>query len=82
VSPAARLVIADDDVLMREGIASLLTEAGFDVVGRAGDADDFIRKAPAHRPDAAIVDVEMPPGRGATKYALAVKQVERHLQDN
>jgi DNA-binding NarL/FixJ family response regulator len=73
VSPAVRVVIAEDDVLMREGIARLLTEAGFDVVGRAGDADEFLRKALAHRPDVAIVDVEMPPGRGADGLRAALE---------
>jgi DNA-binding NarL/FixJ family response regulator len=56
-------VIAEDDVLLREGIARLLVEAGFDIVAQAGDAEDFLRKAIAHRPDVAIVDIEMPPGR-------------------
>jgi DNA-binding NarL/FixJ family response regulator len=68
-----RVVIAEDDVLMREGIARLLTEAGFDVVGRAGDAEDFLRKALAHRPDAAIVDIEMPPGQGADGLRAALE---------
>ncbi len=58
---------------MREGIASLLTEAGFDVVGRAGDAEDFLRKALAHRPDVAIVDIEMPPGQGADGLRAALE---------
>src|SRR3954451_23438127 len=49
---------------MREGIASLLAEAGLDVVARAGDADDLLRKALAHHPDVVITDVQMPPGRG------------------
>ena len=57
-----RVVIGEDDVLMREGIARLLTEAGFEVVAQAGDAEDFLRKALAHRPDVAVVDVRMPPG--------------------
>jgi DNA-binding NarL/FixJ family response regulator len=48
---------------MREGIARLLTEAGFEVVAQASDAEDFLRKALAHRPDVAVVDVRMPPGR-------------------
>jgi DNA-binding NarL/FixJ family response regulator len=56
-------VIGEDDLLMREGIARILTEAGFDVVGQAGDAEAFLRKALAHRPDVAIVDVRMPPDR-------------------
>jgi DNA-binding NarL/FixJ family response regulator len=58
-----RVVIGEDDVLMREGIARLLTEAGFEVVGQAGDADGFLRKALAYRPDVAVVDVRMPPDR-------------------
>jgi DNA-binding NarL/FixJ family response regulator len=55
-------VIGEDDVLMREGIARLLAEAGFDVAAQAGDANDFLRKALAHQPDVAVVDVQMPPG--------------------
>jgi DNA-binding NarL/FixJ family response regulator len=58
-----RLVIGEDDVLMREGIARILCEAGFEVVAQAGDAEDFLRKALAHRPDVAVVDVRMPPQR-------------------
>jgi DNA-binding NarL/FixJ family response regulator len=56
-----RVVIGEDDVLMREGIARLLTEAGCDVVAQAGDADDLVRRALAHKPDVAVVDVQMPP---------------------
>jgi DNA-binding NarL/FixJ family response regulator len=48
---------------MREGIVRLLTEAGFDVVSQAGDAEAFLRKALAHKPDVAVVDIQMPPGR-------------------
>jgi DNA-binding NarL/FixJ family response regulator len=56
-----RVVIADDAVVLREGAARLLTEAGFDVVAQAGDAEDLLRKVRAHRPDVAIIDVRMPP---------------------
>jgi DNA-binding NarL/FixJ family response regulator len=56
-----RVVIADDSVLLREGLVRLLTEAGFEVVGQAGDAEDLLRKVRAHRPDVALVDVRMPP---------------------
>jgi DNA-binding NarL/FixJ family response regulator len=56
-----RIVIADDAVLLREGAARLLTDAGHDVVAQAGDADDLLRKVRAHRPDVAIIDVRMPP---------------------
>jgi DNA-binding NarL/FixJ family response regulator len=58
-----RIVVADDDALLREGIASLLADAGHRVVGRAGDADDLLLKVRSYSPDIAIVDVRMPPGR-------------------
>ncbi len=56
-----RVVLADDWKLLREGLAELLGQAGFEVVGRAGDAEDLLRKVGAHRPDVAVVDVRMPP---------------------
>jgi DNA-binding NarL/FixJ family response regulator len=56
-----RVVLADDSVLLREGVARLLAEAGFQVVGQAGDADDLLRQVAMHRPDVAIVDIRMPP---------------------
>lgn len=56
-----RVLIADDSALLREGAARLLQDAGFEVVAQAGDAEDLLRKARAHRPDVAIVDVRMPP---------------------
>jgi len=56
-----RVVIAEDSVLLREGIALLLEESGFEVVGQAQDAEDLLRKVGAHRPDIAIIDVRMPP---------------------
>jgi DNA-binding NarL/FixJ family response regulator len=56
-----RVVVADDSVLLREGVVRLLQEAGFDVVGQAGDAEELIRKVGAHKPDVAVVDVRMPP---------------------
>jgi DNA-binding NarL/FixJ family response regulator len=58
-----RVVIGEDDVLLREGISRLLAEAGFEVVAQAGDAEAFLRRALAHRPDVAVVDVKMPPDR-------------------
>src|SRR4051812_41873591 len=61
---AVRIVVGEDDVLLREGIVRLLTEAGFDVVGQAGDAEELLRKALAHRSDVAVVDIQMPPGHG------------------
>jgi len=56
-----RAVIADDELLLREGVARLLEEAGIEVVAQAGDAPDLLRKVAAHKPDVAIVDVRMPP---------------------
>jgi len=56
-----RLVIADDEVLLRDGLERLLTEAGFEVVGKVGTADELRRKVELTRPDVAIVDIKMPP---------------------
>src|SRR3954451_20508282 len=68
-----RVVIGEDDLLLREGVARILAEAGFDVVAQAGDADDLLRKALAHWPDVAIVDVQMPPGHGDDGLQAAVE---------
>ncbi|HEV2777738.1 MAG TPA: response regulator transcription factor [Solirubrobacteraceae bacterium] len=56
-----RVVIADDSVLLRAGLARLLEDAGFDVVGQAADAEDLLRKVRAHKPDVAVTDIRMPP---------------------
>jgi len=56
-----RVVLADDSILLREGVARVLTEAGFEVAGQAGDAVGLMRLVEAERPDVAIVDVRMPP---------------------
>ena len=56
-----RVVLADDATLFREGLARILAEAGFEVAGQAGDAEDLLRKVGAHKPDVAVVDVRMPP---------------------
>jgi DNA-binding NarL/FixJ family response regulator len=63
VSEPLTVVIGEDDVLLREGIVRLLTEAGFEVVAQTGNAEDLLRRALAHRPSVAVVDVQMPPGR-------------------
>jgi DNA-binding NarL/FixJ family response regulator len=55
------VALADDDVLLREGLASLLESAGFDVVGRCGDASGLIALVREKRPELAIVDIRMPP---------------------
>jgi DNA-binding NarL/FixJ family response regulator len=71
-----RVVIGEDDVLLREGVARLLDDAGMEVVARAGDADDFLRKTLAHRPDVAVVDVQMPPRRedDGLQAAMALRE--------
>jgi DNA-binding NarL/FixJ family response regulator len=56
-----RLVLADDSLLLREGIARLLTESGFEIVGQAGGAEDLLAAVRRHRPDVAIIDIRMPP---------------------
>jgi DNA-binding NarL/FixJ family response regulator len=73
-----RVVIGEDDVLLREGIARLLTEAGFEVAAQAGDAQDLLRKALAHRPDVAVVDVQMPPGGRDDGLRAAIELRRQH----
>ena len=56
-----RVVVADDAVILREGLARLLTEAGLEIAGLAGDADELVSLVERERPDVAIVDIRMPP---------------------
>ncbi|CAA9545496.1 MAG: Two-component transcriptional response regulator, LuxR family [uncultured Thermoleophilia bacterium] len=56
-----RVVVADDSVLLREGLVRLLESSGFEVAGQAGDGEDLLRKVRAHKPDVAVIDVRMPP---------------------
>jgi DNA-binding NarL/FixJ family response regulator len=56
-----RVVIADDSVLLREGVSRLLAEAGFEVAGQAGDGDELLRVVAEKAPDVAIIDIRMPP---------------------
>ena len=56
-----RVVVADDSILLREGVVRVLEDDGFEVVGQAGDAEDLLRKVSAHKPDVAVVDIRMPP---------------------
>jgi DNA-binding NarL/FixJ family response regulator len=58
---AGRLILADDDVLLREGIASLLGNAGYEVVGQAGDGRELVELVREQRPDLVVVDIRMPP---------------------
>ena len=73
-----RVVIADDSVLLREGTVRLLEDAGIEVVGRAGDADELMREVRAHKPDVAIVDIRMPPGYGSEGLQAAA-DIRREL---
>jgi len=56
-----RVVVGEDDVLLREGIARIVTDAGFEVVATSGDATDLLQRTLVFRPDVAVVDVQMPP---------------------
>jgi DNA-binding NarL/FixJ family response regulator len=73
-----RVVIADDETLLREGLSRLLTEAGFEVAGRCGDADELLRMVDARRPDVALVDIRMPPGDGEAGLRAAQEIRRRH----
>ncbi len=70
-----RAVIAEDSVLLREGLIRLLTEAGIEVVGQAGDGEDLLRKTRAHKPDVVVTDIRMPPTQ--TDEGLRAAQVIR-----
>jgi DNA-binding NarL/FixJ family response regulator len=56
-----RVVVGEDQPLVREGVVRVLEEAGFEVVGTAADAEDLVRKAGAHRPNVVVTDIQMPP---------------------
>jgi DNA-binding NarL/FixJ family response regulator len=71
-----RVVIAEDTVLLREGLSRLLTEAGLDVAGTAGDADQLLRLAGALRPDVVLTDIRMPPAQ-STEGLQAALQIRR-----
>ena len=73
MSRPLRVVIGEDDVLLREGLARLLTEAGLEVVAQAGDAEDLLRKGLAHRPAVVVADVHMPPGYGDDGLRAAIE---------
>jgi DNA-binding NarL/FixJ family response regulator len=73
-----RVIVAEDSVLLREGVARLLQEAGHEVVGQAGDPDDLMRKVRAHKPDLAVVDVRMPPTQ-TDEGLRAAKEIRAEL---
>lgn len=73
-----RLVIADDEALLREGLARVLEDSGLEVVGRCGDAEALLRMVEARKPDVAIVDIRMPPGHGDDGLVAAQEIRRRH----
>ena len=73
-----RVVLADDSLLLREGLARLLEDAGMEIAGQAGDGEDLLRKVNAHKPDVAIVDVKMPPTHTDEGLRAASEIRERH----
>ncbi|MGB0090989.1 MAG: response regulator transcription factor [Solirubrobacteraceae bacterium] len=73
-----RVAIAEDSVLLREGIARLLTEAGFEVVGQCGTADDLLLKVRSYVPDVAIVDIRLPPTHNDEGLQAALEIRARH----
>jgi DNA-binding NarL/FixJ family response regulator len=75
-----RVVLADDDVLLREGLASLLDRSGFEVVGQAGDARQLMSLVRAHEPDLAIVDIRMPPEH-TTEGLEAARTIRQEFPD-
>jgi DNA-binding NarL/FixJ family response regulator/class 3 adenylate cyclase len=75
-----RVAIADDSVLLREGIVRLLEEAGFEVVGQSGTAEDLLRHVAMHKPDVAVVDVKMPPTH-TDEGLRAAKEIRERFPD-
>jgi DNA-binding NarL/FixJ family response regulator len=73
-------VVADDDVLLREGVASVLERSGFEVVGQAGDADELLTLVREHKPELAIVDIRMPPTH-STEGLIAAQTIRDELPE-
>src|SRR4030088_1079176 len=79
-SERQRIVLADDDVLLREGMASLLERSGFEIAGQAGDADQLLSLVRHHRPELVIVDIRMPPGQ-STEGLDAARLIRREFPE-
>jgi serine/threonine-protein kinase PknK len=75
---ALRVVLADDDVLLREGLASLLDRSGFEVVGQAGNGAELLELVRSARPELAVIDIRMPPGQ-ATEGLAAARVIRAEL---
>jgi DNA-binding NarL/FixJ family response regulator/class 3 adenylate cyclase len=80
IGDALRVVVADDSVLLREGVCRLLVDAGFEVVGQAGDAEELLRLAREQDPDVAVVDIRMPPTH-TDEGLRAARQLRAELPD-
>jgi DNA-binding NarL/FixJ family response regulator len=80
VTVGTRVVLAEDDVLLREGLASLLDRSGFQVVGQSGDAAGLLPLVREHRPDLAVVDIRMPPTH-TTEGLEAARVIREELPD-
>ena len=72
------MIVAEDSVLLREGIVRLLSERDFDVVAQAGDADDLLRKVGAHKPDVVVADIRMPPTNTDDGLRAAIEIRDSH----
>ena len=73
-----RVIVADDEVLLREGLARLLDEAGFEVAGKAGEAAELLRLVERRKPDLVVVDIKMPPTHTDEGLAAAAEIGDRH----
>jgi serine/threonine-protein kinase PknK len=74
------VILADDDLLVREGLASLLGRSGFDVVGQAADASALLRLVGEQRPDLVVVDIRMPPNYG-TEGLVAAREIRESFPE-
>jgi DNA-binding NarL/FixJ family response regulator len=79
--PPLRIAVADDNALLREGIASLLEEAGHEVVGRSPNADDLLLKVRSYSPDIVIIDVRMPAGDVEDGGLVAAAEIRQSHPD-
>jgi DNA-binding NarL/FixJ family response regulator len=80
ITSRTRVVLADDDVLLREGMAGLLERSGFEIVGQCGDPSELIALVREHRPELAIVDIRMPPSH-TTEGLEAARMIREEVPE-